>query len=172
MQELQDIIIARDIAVKDFDKVTLEDNCQVVLDTLSHSGLSGLPVVDANKSNKILGMIWRRDILKTYNQEVEKKDIALTFVDKLVRQNTNNDVHFMGGYSVSEISVPESFINQSIKDLNIRAKFSVNVLSIRQKTAQGTQINAFPAPDYIIQEGDHLIIAGEIKMINLIKGLS
>jgi chloride channel protein, CIC family len=171
-QDLQDIIIARDIAVKDFDKVTLEDNCQLVLDTLSRSGLSGLPVVDFKKSDKILGIIWRRDILKTYNQEVEKKDIALTFVDKLVRQNTTNDVHLVGGYSVSEIAIPDAFIGRSIKKLDIRAKYSVNILSIRQETKQGTQINAFPAPDYIIKKDDHLIIAGEIKMINLIKNLS
>ncbi len=117
-------------------------------------------------------MVWRRDILKTYNQEVEKKDIALTFVDKLVRQNSTQDVQFMGGYSVSEIRIPESFINQSIKDLNIRARYNVNVLSIRQETSQGTQINAFPTPEYIIKKGDRLIISGEIKMINLVKGLS
>ena len=172
MQDLQDIVIARDIADKDFDKVTPEDNCQIVLDILSRNGLSGLPVVDPKKQNKILGIIWRRDILKTYNQEVEKKDIALTFVDKLVRQNSTQDVQFMGGYSVSEIKVPESFINQSIKDLNVRAKYNVNVLSIRHETSQGTQINAFPTPDYIIKQGDLLIVAGEIKMINLVKGLS
>ena len=172
MQDLQDIVIARDIAEKDFDKVTPEDNCQIVLDILSRNGLSGLPVVDPKKQNKILGMIWRRDILKTYNQEVEKKDIALTFVDKLVRQNSTQDVQFMGGYSVSEIKIPESFINQSIKDLNIRAKYNVNVLSIRHETNQGTKINAFPTPEYIIKQGDRLIVAGEIKMINLVKGLS
>lgn len=172
MQDLQDIVIARDIAVKDFEKVTLEDNCQVVLDKLSNCGLSGLPVVDTKKEHKVLGMVWRRDILKTYNQEVEKKDIALTFADKLVHHNSTQDVHFMEGYSVSEIIVPESFINRSIIELDIRAKYGVNILSIRKDTKVGTPVNAFPSPEYVIKKGDRLVIAGEVKMINLIKGLS
>ncbi len=67
---------------------------------------------------------------------------------------------------------PDQEVSQSIKDLNIRAKYNVNVLSIRHETNQGTKINAFPTPDYIIKEGDRLIVAGEIKMINLVKGLS
>ena len=67
---------------------------------------------------------------------------------------------------------PQVSENQSIKDLNIRAQFSVNVLSIRQETIQGKKINAFPTPDYTIKKDDRLIVAGEIKMINLIKSLS
>ena len=172
MQNLQDLIIARDVAVKDFEKVTPDTNCQEVLDKMNKSGFAGLPVVDTQYPKRILGMIWRSDILNMYNQEIERKDIASTLVDKIQLQNTKRDIYFMEGYSLSEIVIPNSFLGKSIKELNIRAKYGVNILSIKQNTARGTAINVFPGPEYILSKEDRLVVAGEAEKINLLKGLA
>ena len=172
LQNLQDLIIAKDIAVRDFEKVTPDTNCQEVLDKMSRCGFSGLPVVEVKNPKKMLGMVWRRNILNMYNQEIERKDIAATLVDKIHLQDSTQDVHFMEGYSLSELTIPNSFVGQSIKDLNIRAQYGVNVLSIKQNTNHGIEINAFPGPEYILKKEDRLVVAGEVKKINLLKGLA
>jgi trk system potassium uptake protein TrkA len=80
-------------------------------------------------------------------------------------------VHFLEGYAINEISPPKSFIGKSIRELNIRANYGVDVLSIKTMEKRGEKIKAIPNPDYIIQEDDLLVIAGEIKSINVLKHL-
>lgn len=168
---LQDLLIAKDIAVPDYDSVIAGDNCQSVLEKMTRFDLDGLPVIDRKKHNKLIGMIWRKDILDAYNKEIEKRDITSTFSSRITMKNIDKDVHFMEGYALTEIPAPQAFVGKSIKTLNIRACYGVDVLLIRNNTPQGTKIKAIPNPDYIIEYNDSLIIAGEIGKINLVKGL-
>ena len=77
----------------------------------------------------------------------------------------------MEGYSINEIRPPHSFVGKSIKQLNIRARFGIDVLSIKTKEKWGEKIKAIPSPDYIIKKDDRLVIAGEIKNINVLRNL-
>lgn len=170
-EELQNLIIAGDIALKDFEVISLEDDCQVALDKMSKTGFLGLPVVQPDNNKKVLGMAWQKDVLDAYHKEIERRDITATFVDKIQLSSSRQDVHFMEGYSISEITVPKTFVGKSIKDLNIRAIYGIDVLSIRQQKKHGVEIKAFPGPDYVLRADDMLTIAGLINRLNLVKNL-
>ncbi|MBN1638597.1 MAG: TrkA C-terminal domain-containing protein, partial [Ignavibacteriales bacterium] len=58
-----------------------------------------------------------------------------------------------------------------IRELEIRKKYGVDVLSIKQKIKGRETLKAIPNPDYIIEANDLLIIAGEIKNINVVKNI-
>lgn len=169
---LQDILIAADIAHTDFETVTLEDNCQTVLEKLTRFSLEGLPVVDADNPTKLLGMIWRSDILDAYHKDIERRDITATFASKITQKNINNEVHFVEGHAITEIAVPEMFVGKTIRESDIRAKYGVEIILIRTNTEQGPKIKAIPGPDYRIAFNDSLVIAGEIGKINLLKSRS
>ncbi len=169
---LQNILIANDLARKEVETVTIDDNCQHALDTMSSHNLAGLPVVDKPNSRKILGMVWRKDILDAYNKEIERRDITSSFASKITLKNIGKEVHFMEGYAIAEIPPPKSFIGKSIKELNIRAKYGVDVILIRTNTDQGSKVKAIPNPDLKISFNDSIVVAGEIGKINLLKGLS
>ncbi|MDX2471436.1 MAG: chloride channel protein, partial [SAR324 cluster bacterium] len=62
-EELQDIVIAKDVAHKNFGLVTPDSNCQEVMDKLSNTNLSGLPVVQKEGSKAVIGVVWHKDIL-------------------------------------------------------------------------------------------------------------
>jgi trk system potassium uptake protein TrkA len=81
-------------------------------------------------------------------------------------------VHFMEGYSIIEIASPKIFVGKSIRELNIRSEYGVDVLSIKINDKGKEKINAIPSPDYVIKKEDTLIIAGEIKNINFVRNLS
>ncbi|MEJ2195327.1 MAG: hypothetical protein P8X73_10795 [Ignavibacteriaceae bacterium] len=49
--------------------------------------------------------------------------------------------------------------------------YGVDVLSIKTIEKRGEKIKAIPNPDYVIQKDDLLVIAGEIKNINVLKHL-
>ena len=86
-------------------------------------------------------------------------------------KDEETDVHFLEGYSISEIPTPKSFIGKSIKLLNIRVKYGVDVLAIKTRIKKKEKVKAIPSPDYIINENDILVVAGEIGNINLLKNL-
>ena len=56
---------------------------------------------------------------------------------------------------------PNHFKGKSIKEINIRQRFGVDVLSIKTKEKYGEKINAIPSPDYIIKPKDKLIVQGK-----------
>ncbi len=166
---LKDILIASDIAKTEGPLATPDDNCQYVLDIIAKNDIEGIPVVDSQDPRKILGMVWRKDILEAYNKEIQRRDITATFASQFTMKNTDPAVHFMEGYAISEIPAPSIFIGRSIKDLGIRAKYGVDVLMIRSRTPQGPKMKAIPDPDYVISDDDTLVLAGEIGKINLLK---
>ncbi len=168
---LSDLLIAEDIASHDVISSTPGDHCQAVLDRMSKNNLEGLPVVDPNDNHKLLGMIWRKDILDAYNREIERRDVASSFASKITMKNIDTSVHFMEGYSMTEAAVPKVFLGKSIKELDIRAKYGVDILLIRSNTDQGSKIKAIPNPDYKFSYNDSIVIAGEIGKINLFKSI-
>jgi CIC family chloride channel protein len=170
-ESLQNLLIAGDIANSNYEAVSQDEHCQVALEKLKKYSFAGLPVVDNNDSNQIVGMIWRKDIQDAYDQEIEKRELTSNLASLITMKDEEPMVQFMEGYSIIEISPPKSFIGKSIRELNIRSEYGVDVLSIKTKEKKGEKINAIPNPDYIIKNEDTLIMAGEIKNINHIRSI-
>jgi CIC family chloride channel protein len=168
---LQHVLIAEDISNKFFETVTPGDNCQDALDIMSRHDLDGLPVVKSAKSKKLIGMVWRKDIVDEYNREIEKRDITTSFASRITMKNIDSHVHFMEGYAITEIPVPGDFLGKSIQELNIRKKYGVDILLMRCNLEGNSKIKAIPNPDYRFSINDSLVIAGEIGKLNLMKSL-
>ena len=168
---LKDLLIAGDIANTNFETVSLTDNCKTALDKLRLHSYEGLPVVESDENRKIIGMIWQKDILDAYNKAIDRREITSSLASSITMKADEPKIHFIEGYSINEVRPPKSFIGKSIKELNIRARFGIDVLSIKTKEKWGEKIKAIPSPDYIIQKNDRLVIAGEIKNINQLRNL-
>ena len=164
---LQNLLIAGDIANTNFDTITPDDNCGTAMEKLRYSRYEGLSVIENKGSKKIIGFIRRKEILDAYHKAIERKEITSTLASSISMKEEEPQVHFIEGYSINEIAPPKSFIGRSIRDLNIRARYGVDVLSIKTKEKRGEKIKAIPNPDYVIKEEDTLVIAGEIKNINV-----
>lgn len=169
---LQNLLIAGDIANTNFEPVTPDDNCQTAMDKMRKYDFEGLPVVDQEGSNKITGMVWMKDIQYAYQKGIEARDITSNLASRIMMKDESPQVRFMEGYSISEIAPPKSFIGKSIRDLDIRVKYGVDVLSVKTKKGREEKIKAIPNPEYVITDDDTLIIAGEIKNINYISNLN
>jgi predicted transcriptional regulator len=166
---LRDIVIAGDIASQEYESVSMEENCQSVTDKMRRYDLEGLPVVDEQDPQKVIGMIWMRDIQEAYQKEIERREISSSLASKITMKGEETQVQFLEGYSISEISAPKSFVGKSIRELDIRNQYGVDVLSIKSKDSNDPRIKAIPSADYIITSKDKLVVAGEIRSINLLK---
>ena len=164
---LKNVLIAGDLLTTEYEPVYPDDNCQIAIDKLRKYDFESMPVVDPNNPSKLFGMIWLNDIQDAYQKEIERREIASNLASSITMKDEEKHIHFMEGYSISEIIPPKSFIGKSIKELNIRAKYGIDILSIKSNE----KVKAIPNPDHVISENDLLVCAGEIKNITLIKNL-
>lgn len=171
-ETLQNVLIAGDIANTNFKMVNTEDNCKAALDYMSKFDCEGLPVFAKDSPGIVIGMLWRKDIQDAYQKAIEARDLTSSLASSIVMKEEEPQVHFMEGYSIAEVKSPHSFLNKSIKELNIRARYGVEVLSIKTKKGKAEKIKALPDANYIFMENDILVVAGEIRNINILKNLT
>jgi len=168
---LSSLLIAGDLANTEFESLLLNDNCYTAIEKINKYQLEGLPVVENLSSKNIIGMVWRKDIQDAYQKEINRIEITSNLASSISMKEEEKNVQFIEGYSVAEIKVPDSFVGKSIREINIRARYNVNVLSIKSTKKRRHQIKAVPKPEYVFIENDTLVIAGEIKNINQIKSI-
>jgi CIC family chloride channel protein len=169
--ELKNLLIAADIVDTNFESVSPDSNCEMALDKMSRYDLEGLPVVNSETGNKLIGYIWRKDIQDAYQKEIDRMEIASNIASSIVMKEDEKEFHFMEGYTIVEISPPKSFIGKSIRELDIRKNYGVDVLSIKTGKRSDSKVKAIPNPNHVFKEDETLIVAGEIKNINLLKNL-
>jgi len=170
-EQLKDLLIATDIASTRFESLPPETSCQTALDIMSRFDLEGLPVVNSENGKKLIGYIWRKDIQDAYQKEIERMEIASNLASSISMKEDEKLFHFMEGYSIVEISTPKSFIGKSIRELDIRMKYGVDVLSIKVGKKSDVKVKAIPNPNHIFTEDETIIVAGEISNINLMRNL-
>lgn len=66
-------------------------------------------------------------------------------------------IHFSEEYSIVEINAPQNWSGKSLKELDVRNKFNINIIAIRKKNK--TVVS--PSASEKIEKGDSLIVIGE-----------
>jgi predicted transcriptional regulator len=171
-ETLKNLLIATDICNLYFETITLNDNCDTALERMRQYDLDGLPVVENEGSKKVVGMVWAKDIQDTYQKEIETREMTANLASRITMTEIKPHVRFMEGYSIAEIDPPKSFIGKSIKELDIRKKYGVDILSIKTSTDQKQEVKAIPEASHIFNEGEILIVAGEVGNINVLRNLN
>jgi Trk K+ transport system NAD-binding subunit len=124
-----------------------------------------LPVIETKNGNHLIGSVQRKDVIDAYNRQIVKYDLAGGVHSIVTAVNKDREVELTDGYSLAEIFPPDGFIGKSIKDINIRFRFGVEVILIRRtdkNTNQGSgRAGIIPTADYVIQHNDKLLVLGD-----------
>lgn len=92
--------------------------------------------------------------------------------DKLaVRYNANNIFDFIqltSEYSIFEIPIPEKWEGRSVSELDVRVRYGVNIIAVKQ----GNSLNITPGAGYIFEHGDHLVVVGKASDVFRLGGKS
>jgi CIC family chloride channel protein len=70
-KELHKLVIAKDIAVEEVLTVTLEDDLNTALKKMTAAEIRELPVVSREDSQKVISMLSRKDVIRTYHDQIE-----------------------------------------------------------------------------------------------------
>ena len=70
-------------------------------------------------------------------------------------------------YGILEIPAPKTWVGQTLKELNIRAKLGVNIIAVES----GKKTNVSPSADYRILEGDIMVVLGDNYSLEAVQKL-
>lgn len=92
-----------------------------------------------------------------------EKDMAIKTALRLNSPNILDYFPLLSGISIQEIAPPEKFIGKSLKELDLRNKYGIQVIAIKEVIAEKTTF--IPKADFVIKDSDILIVMGEEKQL-------
>jgi trk system potassium uptake protein TrkA len=124
----------------------------------------GIKQIYARAENLIAGEVFSKvGATEVIYPEIES---AQRWAFKLIAPQIGEKIDFAPGYSLARVKAPASFDGKTVMDLQLRQKYSVNLVLIKRgehatksKDQKGKIINV-PMPSTVIYQDDILMIAG------------
>lgn len=88
-----------------------------------------------------------------------ERDMGERVAHNLIGTNILEYIELSEEHSIIEYAVLQSWIGKDLRDLNLRAKYGVTVVAMRNRNEEG--VNVSPKADTKIMEGDILIVVGD-----------
>lgn len=98
---------------------------------------------------------------------IPEQEQANRLARSLSSTNVLDYIELSEDYGIIEVPAPVSWIGKNLKDLNVRAKLSVNIIAIKR----GDQINVSPGAEYEIMPGDVMELLGSTDALTAVQKL-
>lgn len=150
-----------DVPSYDVCVVTIADDFQSSLEITSILKDLGAKYIIAKANTDIQ----RKFLLRIGADEViyPNRDMAEKLSVKINSAKVYDYIELDSTYSIFEIAVPEKWIGNSIRQINPRAKFEINILTIKKNN----QYMPAPTADTLFEKSDRLIVFGNTEKILL-----
>ena len=86
-----------------------------------------------------------------------EREMAETLAVRYSANNLFDYIELTEEYGIFEISVPTSWIGRSIKELDVRRKYRINLNGIKYED----ELKLLPGADYCFKEEDHIMLIGK-----------
>lgn len=94
-----------------------------------------------------------------------EKEMAIRLAETLAKPYILEEFWISKDLAILEIAIPRSFVKHTLKDLNLRQNYGINVLGIKSN-GEGWEVP--PSPEIMLKEDDIIIIAGTKETLKLI----
>jgi len=98
---------------------------------------------------------------------IPEKEVAHKVAKSLISPNVLDYLPLSDDYMISEMAPPNSFLGKSISDLQLRSRYHIEVIAIRDIVSD--KVTMVPGADFVIKDGDVLVVVGKEKDIQQIK---
>ena len=98
---------------------------------------------------------------------IPEQEIASRLAKSLSSRNVLEYIELSENYGIVEIAAPKSWVGQTLKELNVRAKLGVNNIAFRR----GGEIMVAPGADYRIDPEDVVVMLGDNRQIAAVQKL-
>jgi len=167
---LSDLVMARELTVEDTPTVAPDQNLDVVSRLFKGRNVSELPVVGG--AGVLLGVISRGHLIDAYNQELLKRDMVAAIAGDIAA-SAKEEVMVGEDYRLAELDAPGAFVGRGIGELEVRQRYSVEVLLVRRPsaTARDSAVEFVPGIDTVIQRGDRIVVLGTSAALSRLRAL-
>jgi trk system potassium uptake protein TrkA len=111
---------------------------------------------------KILSKLGATDII------FPEKDMAVKVAHGLSTPDVLDYIAMSGDYIIAEIAPIEQFVGNTLADLQLRSKYNINVIGIKELIPENFIF--VPPANFVIKHSDILLVIGKREDINSIRG--
>lgn len=97
-----------------------------------------------------------------------ERDMGVRVAHNLCSSNILDYIELSPDFSIAEIVSPQLWYGKSLKELNLRAEYGINVMAIKKNN----EIEVSPLAEEIIEAGDIIVAIGGIQELNNIEKLT
>jgi trk system potassium uptake protein TrkA len=97
---------------------------------------------------------------------IPEKEIAGKVAKSLISPNVLDYLPLSDDYMIFEMAPPNSFIGKTIAELQLRGKYHIEVIAIRDVLSD--RLHMVPTADFVIKDGEVLVVVGKDKDIKKI----
>jgi trk system potassium uptake protein TrkA len=98
-----------------------------------------------------------------------ERDMALRVSRGLSQPNVMDFIPLSDEFDLIQVDPPREFIGKSLKEINLRAKYNVHIIAIKELVPENFIL--VPPANFVIKDSDILIMLGKSKNIKEIKSL-
>ena len=98
-----------------------------------------------------------------------ERDMALRISRGLSRPNVLDFIPLAEEFDLVQVGPPKEFIGKSLRDLNLRARYNVHIIAIKELVPENFML--VPPAGFVIKDSDILIMLGKTEDIRKIKAL-
>ena len=93
-------------------------------------------------------------------------EMGVKLAQGLSSSNVLNLIEVSDDYGIVELSVPKSWQYKSIRELDVRASYHVNIIAVRKGKDEEHALDVAPGADYVLEAGDNVVVLGRSEDIN------
>ena len=97
-------------------------------------------------------------------------EMGMKLAQNLSCSNILNFIELSEDYGIVELAAPKSWQSRSIRELNVRAKYKVNIIAIR-RNGDEHDLKMTPGADYVIGPEDVVVTLGRYEDIDRLHDL-
>lgn len=110
--------------------------------------------------------VWAKAVSEVHGKVLEKlgvdrvvypeRDMGLRVAHSLISGNLIDYIELVPGFSIVEVMARSDFVGRSLKQIDLRAKYGINIIAVRR----GSDIEIVPGADFVIRAQDILVAMG------------
>lgn len=103
-----------------------------------------------------------------------ERDMGVRVAHSLTRPNVLEELELSQEYSIVELPTPKEFVGKSVKEIQLRTKYGVNLIAVKRKVVVDGKTkevwNVNPLPTDTMEEGDVLVLIGSNENLGRLTG--
>ena len=93
---------------------------------------------------------------------IPERETGIKLAQALSSSSVLDFIELSKDYGIAETTMPQAWVGQTLRGLNVRAKYGVNIIAIKENG----KFNVSPAPDEALKEGTILVVLGRADQLS------